>query len=242
MSFFVVDKDITEGAGAAMRGIADCLGLIGQAGFAARLVGLAEEAGAAQLMVFAYAPERARCLMARNFDAGALGQHLAEDYLDGWFREDPLYRAALDLPEGAARVIGMGALESGFSPDYRARFYARPGIGGKTAVLVAGEGLRLAVNFYWRGEARAEGDLLCVLARMVHLHFSRVAPSATPSALDVLSERERDVCLGILAGKKAEIIAHELGVKPSSVATYRARAYGKLGINARGSLFAICRE
>lgn len=50
------------------------------------------------------------------------------------------------------------------------------------------------------------------------------------------------MCLGVLAGRKAEVIAHELGVAPTSVVTYRRRAYDKLGIASRGELFAICRK
>ena len=228
------DRDI-------LRGIADCLDLVGRDGFAARLVALVERIGADQVMVFAYEADRARCLISRNFDERALGQHLAEDYLDGWFRRDPLFRLAMDMEEGHGRVVRLAEFGAAFPPEYRERFYAVPQIGDKTAVLVAGGGLRLGVNVYWREAERAGNEVLRALGRMVHLHFIQAAPSAVPPALGVLSERERDVCLGILAGKKAEIIAHELGVKPSSVATYRARAYEKLGINSRGSLFAICR-
>ena len=50
------------------------------------------------------------------------------------------------------------------------------------------------------------------------------------------------MCQGILNGKKAEAIAGDLDVAPSTVVTYRKRAYAKLGIGARADLFAICRS
>ncbi|MEX1663169.1 helix-turn-helix transcriptional regulator [Thioclava sp. 15-R06ZXC-3] len=46
----------------------------------------------------------------------------------------------------------------------------------------------------------------------------------------------------LLAGKKAELIAGQLGVSPVTVTTYRKRAYDKLGIASRGALFALCRQ
>ena len=45
----------------------------------------------------------------------------------------------------------------------------------------------------------------------------------------------------MLAGKKAEIIAEEIGIGPSGVVTYRQRAYQKLGISSRGQLLFISR-
>ena len=102
------DRDI-------LRGIADCLDLVGRDGFAARLVALVERIGADQVMVFAYEADRARCLISRNFDERALGQHLAEDYLDGWFRQDPLFRLAMDLEEGHGRVVRLAMRSAGTS-------------------------------------------------------------------------------------------------------------------------------
>jgi DNA-binding NarL/FixJ family response regulator len=49
------------------------------------------------------------------------------------------------------------------------------------------------------------------------------------------------VCEAVLAGKKSETIAHDLTIAPSSVVTYKKRAYDKLGICSRAQLFALCR-
>jgi DNA-binding NarL/FixJ family response regulator len=65
---------------------------------------------------------------------------------------------------------------------------------------------------------------------------------SVPKALTSDTPREAQVCQGILLGKKAELIAHDLRVSVTTVATYRQRAYQKLGISSKGALFALCRQ
>lgn len=229
---------------AALMGHIDrCLALHGQDGFAPAYLELLEALGADQVMVFSYGPDHAACLMSRNFREARLGKRLAADYLDGWFRLDPLYAAALAQAAGEVAVRSVTPRDESMTPDYRARFYDAPGLGGKLSVLAAGERLRLVVNLYHREVAGWSGieAVLPVVGRLALLHFERRVAGAVPDALMALSERERAVCLGVLEGKKAELIAHDLGVAPTSVVTYRRRAYGKLGISSRGELFAICR-
>ncbi|WP_198363076.1 helix-turn-helix domain-containing protein, partial [Burkholderia ubonensis] len=60
---------------------------------------------------------------------------------------------------------------------------------------------------------------------------SRLARSAV-----VLSARESEVCLGLLAGKMLREMAGELGLKESTVETYIKRAAVKLGISGRHGL------
>jgi DNA-binding CsgD family transcriptional regulator len=54
----------------------------------------------------------------------------------------------------------------------------------------------------------------------------------------LLTKRERQVILRILDGVTIENIASELGLKPTTVITYRSRAYEKLGISSRYELFS----
>jgi DNA-binding CsgD family transcriptional regulator len=241
MSYKMKDKP-TPGMDDLLAGIDTCLALAGRDAWADAFVPCVAASGAAQVMVFSYRADSAACLLSRNFRSAALGPRLAEDYLGGWFRQDPLFHRALALETGALDMIESGAVVSEMSEDYRARFYDRPGLDGKTAVLVRGPALCLAVNFYWPGAGNGGAETaIRVLARLALLHFEARAESGYPAPLAVLSERERDVCLGILSGKKAEVIAGELGVAVSTIATYRTRAYEKLGISSRGSLFALCR-
>jgi DNA-binding CsgD family transcriptional regulator len=57
-----------------------------------------------------------------------------------------------------------------------------------------------------------------------------------------LTRREREVCAMSLAGHGSESIAAALKVMPSTVATLRNRAYGRLNINKVNELFALCIE
>ncbi len=218
-----------------------CLAQLGGDRWADPFVDLAESTGAAQVMVFSYAPDNAACLFSRNFRQSAVGARLSRDYLDGWFREDPLFVQVLRLPVGGLALVESGQIVHAMSSDYRARFYDQPGLSGKTAVLAAGSQVRLVLNLYWQDEPPVrQSPLIPLLARLALLHFEARPENSMPAPLTVLSDRERDVCLGILSGKKAELIAGELGIAPSSVVTYRARAYTKLGISSRGALFALC--
>lgn len=55
-----------------------------------------------------------------------------------------------------------------------------------------------------------------------------------------LTDREQQVCRGIVRGLTTEGISLELGVAKTSVATYRQRAYAKLGIATRHELLQLC--
>ncbi len=58
-----------------------------------------------------------------------------------------------------------------------------------------------------------------------------------PGAHDALSARERQVMEMLLAGKRAKVIAAELGVNDNTVATHRARLFQKIGISDTRELF-----
>lgn len=224
--------------------IGACLASLGEAGCATHLLDLAQRTGARQVMVFDVSADRARCLLSCNYSAGHVGEAMAAQYLDGAFRRDPLLPELLSLAPGSLQLRGLGAESAGVDPDYWETLFARPGLAGKLSVLAAGATRRLFVNFYHgEGEAgRLDAELAELVGRLVLLDAEARAPSALPPALTALSEREREVCLGVLAGKKAETIAAELALSPATVATYRKRAYDKLGITSRGALFAICRQ
>lgn len=53
-----------------------------------------------------------------------------------------------------------------------------------------------------------------------------------------LTKRERQVILRIIDGVTVEQIARDLCLKPTTVITYRSRAYEKLGISSRRELFS----
>ena len=220
-----------------------CLAWHGENDFVPAFLELIEALGADQAMVFAYTADHAACLLARNYRQAQMGRRLASDYLDGWFRQDPLFAQVMAGRPGAIKVLRVDPQQATMSAEYRARFYDAPGLGGKLSVLAVGHRLRLVINLYRHRitDWGLSDPVLPILGRLALLHFERRVAGEVPDALMALSERERAVCLGVLAGKKAEVIAHDLGVAPTSVVTYRRRAYDKLGISSRAELFAICR-
>ncbi len=70
---------------------------------------------------------------------------------------------------------------------------------------------------------------------IVHNVISRDAPP-----FDRLTDRERQVCERILLGYTTTGIGLDLAIAPTSVATYRKRAYHKLGIASQNELFSLC--
>ena len=229
--------------------LAGCVALVGKETFTEPFLESFHALGARQVMIFAYDRQSARCLLARNFSARAMGRKLAEDYLEGWFESDPLYRQIMDLDDGACSVVHVSGQDPGMATDYGDRFFHTPGLSGKSSVLAARGEMRLILNIYageqptpeLRGNEYANAALV-LAGRLAIDHFLRFETPDWPLPLAGLSSRERLVCLGVLAGKKSEIIAWEMGIAPSSAVTYRKRAYQKLGISGRAGLFALCRK
>lgn len=220
-----------------------CMAALGREDFVGPFLELLREMGADQVMVFSYDEDHAACLLSWNFSHSRLGVTLAANYLDDWYRDDPLYRRVLAVQPGAAELCFLDEVAPMMSEEYRRQFFVLPGIERKAAILAAGDTHRIVLNVYQHDleRALAPPDALLFTGRLALLHYEREADSGYPPPLAALSERERQVCLGVLAGKKTEIIANEIGVAPSTVTTYRRRAYEKLGISSGAALFAICR-
>ena len=128
---------------------------------------------------------------------------------------------------------------------YRREFFEQAGVGDKVAVLNRSGGMRACVNFYvapGRTPFDAQGEpgraVWSLLAQTYLTHVLLDPGIHGLGPLGVLSEKERQVCSGILQGGKIERIAAECGIAASTAITYRRRAYEKLGISSRGALFA----
>ncbi|CUH64314.1 response regulator [Thalassovita gelatinovora] len=218
-----------------------CLAALGRDGFAPAFADFVETLGVDQIMVFAIEGDRARCLLSRHFSHGALAGKLAATYLDGWFLQDPLLPALRQAAAGTVTLYRLEDFAQRMGAEYRRVFFDAPGLAAKTTMVAVGDRLRLFVSLYHTGDGtECAPDLARLAGRLALMHFERAAQSDTPEPLAVLSDRERAVCLGILSGRKADLIAADLGVAASTVVTYRKRAYGKLGITSRAGLFAIC--
>jgi DNA-binding CsgD family transcriptional regulator len=157
---------------------------------------------------------------------------------------------------GAVLVTRQRADEMPFG-SYRRECLEAVGLVDRLTLLVrAGESSWLAAHLY-RDEAHGHFEdehiealmgVATLLARCVCRHYAsdvdgvaslRVSVSDGVSALGArLTEREREVLTRILDGVTVNRIAEDLNLRPTTVATYRLRAYEKLGVNSRQELFA----
>ncbi len=160
--------------------------------------------------------------------------HYNRDYRKRFFdRVDLIDKAAAvtRLREGVVycnfyRMGGSGK----FSDDDRARL-------GKALPLVTsliGSHYRLR---HAGGEPATQSPSRGSAQSLVHSVIGRAVPP-----FDRLTNRERDVCARILLGYTSEAIGLDLGIAPTSVVTYRKRAYAKLGIATQNELFSACLE
>lgn len=82
-----------------------------------------------------------------------------------------------------------------------------------------------------------------ILAKVVaHLGDSQVEPETPPAQHpqdDLLSEREREVLLGVAQGERNKEIAARLGISERTVKAHVANVFAKLGATARGEAIAI---
>jgi DNA-binding CsgD family transcriptional regulator len=209
-------------------------------------------------MVFTFDGERStRCLLdIGNIPIGAdLGIayaghfHLADPNRETIFRERD-NSAPIVLPTFARRMYG---------DRYRKIFFEDSEIVDKFATAIWVESACFYVNFY---RTTAQGRFSrAQIARLLQLspaigaavarHFQdQASPEGDPFSrlaglfasrepLTRLTEREREVCLRILAGFSSEAISVDLGIGLHSTLTYRKRAYDKLGISSQNELFAI---
>lgn len=226
--------------------LSECVALLGAGEFVERFLGLAKLTGAKQVTAFAYEASGVRCILSQNFVSDDKGEALAAAYVDGAFRDDPLSRRALEIADNDCSVERLDDYRSSLSRKYLQVFFDAVGLRTKVAAIVAQDSLRMVLNLYFDrdfAEAGESGEarLFGLAARVLAAHLIQSNPLEYSPLFSVLSDRERQVCTGMLAGKKAETIAQEMGVAPSSIVTYRQRAYQKLGITSRGQLFSIGR-
>lgn len=228
--------------------LANCMANIGEKAFNQNLLSLIEcQLEADQVMVFSYTTEKPSCYLSYNTHAENNANQLAQKYLETGHTNDPLKPEITRLRGiNGTNVFTLDTLLGPMKPLYRQRFFDQPGIVDKLTVLARRDGLCLAVSFYRfknNGpfpKSIIDSPLLHVLGQLALLHYSSFQSSSMFSPLLSLSDREREICEGILRGKTTDAIAWELQVAPSTVTTYRKRAYTKLAINSKSALFTLC--
>ncbi|HYD65425.1 helix-turn-helix transcriptional regulator [Azospirillum sp.] len=221
-----------------------------------------------QVIVFAVPREgEARCLYGWHRSAPGLAAALSQRYVEGRFdRLDPTLRYLRRIT-GQPRKLRLLRRDDIDDAAYRRHFFDRPDLDRKVSILNEDSAEGLYLNVYKRaGDAdfsdREVGNLaglsgLVCKSILRHRALTRSHPPApalpNPIPPDLatlrrllsahvtaLSAREVEVCARIVAGYSSEGIALDLRVTGNSVATYRKRAYAKLGISSQHELFALC--
>lgn len=185
-----------------------------------------------------------------------------QQYRSGLYQSDHSFDAV--FPDDQGRVA-LSRLDPGqLTPAHRAAIYERHAIQERLSlVTVERPGSLLALNFYrFAGQhwfsAEEEADLMSaatmlVLAVKRHLELAAVSrlapPTATTQDIEIsilrercprLTERELEVCLGLVQGWSFDGIAVRLNLSAATVKTYRDRAFRRLGINHRNQLYGVC--
>lgn len=178
-------------------------------------------------------------------------EHYQKDHLQGFIRR---YPASFESP---TIIVHRQCLTDIEDEGYRTSCYQTIGIVERASVLVRiGRTQSLAINFYRDQSsglyAEAEIEYLIALAPFLAAcaskHYatdrddiSTFRGNVTDELADLcpgLTGRERGVVQRILDGMTTERISEELKIRPTTVVTYRTRAYEKMGVGSRRELFA----
>ena len=183
-------------------------------------------------------------------------------YLSGIYSRDHTFDQAKSLSTLTNTALTHWH-ESEFPKDHRTAIYSSFNILDRLSIVDATPNQELiAINFY-RHQGKSlfsENDIDIIqnsAAQMLasvrkHIQFSSL--NASPKLSDEinireslkslypeLSDRELQICSGLLMGRTYEGIASDLGISLATVKTYRARAYEKLGIHFKSELFGTAK-
>lgn len=235
-----------------MRHFSELTATLGTRGFPdALLKCLGQWAECQHFSVLRMAGQRPRLLAAgtRHPDAG-LVLRCGQAYIERYFRHDPLFEPLRAAPGKVGHLL---AQDIRYMP-YREAIYLRHDMIERLSSLYLDEqGRPVLFNLYRHRDqgffndselqiCEALSPTLLQLLR-AHLALSGLNRSEDQHLLrhcPELTVQELNVCSRLLRGMTHAGIAADLGIKESTVKTYRNRAFDRLGINFRSQLFALC--
>lgn len=259
MLFSRIDATETR-AGAAMADLCGVVQSVGTEMFDARLDSLLRNRfGSAEAFAFRRpaAQRGAPVLLSARRDDGA--RMRAEGYCATYFRDDPLFDVlGTDTPDGFYTM--QIAAEGIRNARFRSSCFIRPEYCEKlTLARKEGDTLLVLTLFATTangpfspdqiGELSQLGPLLLPLL-LLHTRlsgeehrFRQVSAAEMEDcvswAFPELTKREVAVCARSILGVTAEGIALDLGIKQTSVLTYRRRAYARLNVSSINQLSSM---
>lgn len=172
-------------------------------------------------------------------------------YIERYYRHDPLFEPLRAVP---GRIGHLLAQDIRFTP-YREAIYLRHGISERLSSVYIDERERPVLfslyrhhdqGFFTDRELQMCETLNPALLQLLRGHLALIGLN---HAVDYrqqllqhcsgLTMQELEICSRLLRGMTHAGIAADLGIKESTVKTYRNRAFERLGINFRSQLFAL---
>ncbi|WP_175901973.1 helix-turn-helix transcriptional regulator [Burkholderia seminalis] len=234
--------------------------------FAAEILKLFDDAlSITQCTIFAYEfGNRPRTMSVADRRGGRYLRDVAETYARHFYALDgnqPIVSAAHRGTHRDDLLLHQQAGDEIDHEAYRAACYRGPDVSDRLALLVQpDEATWLSINLYrarhggafQMREIAAIETLAPLIAQAAKHHYALAGATQVGipqrmlarlrHACPELSKRELDVLRGVLEGHTAHEIGETIGVKTSSVVTYRKRAYRRLGISSQRELFALCMQ
>lgn len=144
---------------------------------------------------------------------------------------DAVYRQRMFADVCADAKISI--LSRRYARQWYFNFYVRSRVGsGLTDVMALLNGHRAILTETLAAHGRTIGDATMLASG------SQSIETAIRQRFPILSRREVEVCAWTATGSSVEDIAAGLNISPTTVATFRRRAYAKLGIGSQKELFA----
>lgn len=259
MIYSRLEPENPETAGA-LTGFCECIQAVGTDAFRTRLADLMLNSFQIQeFLVFRRSlPGGAPAILFTESRDGHSAAR-ARAYCAGFYREDPIYQVLNnDNPDGTYAIrVRMDEIRN---PIFRNTCYRRPGLGEKLTLAAKSGDEIVAISLF--GYEREGGFTQEQVNQLTHfgsmllpilsLHYRLIGDTARPKrvsaaemeecvawAFPELTARETAVCARSILGVTAEGIALDLGIKQTSVLTYRRRAYARLNINSINQLSTI---
>lgn len=230
-----------------MRPLLPALQALGTPVFAEALLQLLNRSMAVDhCTVIALARDQARLAGYASSTDRNVARQLTEDYLGGEYRRDPVVRAAR-----AEQRHGLGsplvrASDAAHAPTaaYREHFFTRPAIVDKLSLIVPQADGACFLNLYAvqrsgpfaAQDAQRLSALGEALGGLLVAHCRSAGGAVVPGWHAGLSAREREICERLAAGETAKTVARTLGMSPTTVVTYKLRAFEKLGVRTQVEL------
>lgn len=175
----------------------------------------------------------------------------ASMYADHFHLLDPLGPVIRSVRDGAPTQSLRILAHDISDPLYRRECYERPGFAEKISFVRTRGARHFVLSFYRRRQRAMHANVLTDLADIafpvLRKHADLVKDRRPLSSTEKVEERvaqvysqltarELQVCARTLIGMTAEAIAIDLGVRSSTVMTYRRRAYERYGLSSASQM------